>query len=185
MFKGDSRDFGESFGKRRGEWEEKGKKKLKERERSVRFKDELRPGAPGTHDRSQRLTIFSCRGWVFSLFGSNTFPPAVLKYFSLMMMILKIRGYRLLILTLFPSHLVSPHIPTFCSSWEGCKDGCYVTYYSRVLCILVTGALNDFMELGVLEAEGLELLALCIENPGFRTSPGACKAALQTTNRRN
>lgn len=29
MFKGDSRDFGESFGKRRGEWEGKEKKKIK------------------------------------------------------------------------------------------------------------------------------------------------------------
>lgn len=97
MFKGDSRDFGESFGKRRGEWEGKGKK-LKEREQSVRFKDELRPCAPGTQDQSRRLTIFSCRGWQLSgspVSGSTNFPPVDLKYFSLMM-ILKIRGYRLL-----------------------------------------------------------------------------------------
>lgn len=73
-------------------------KKLKEREQSVRFKDELRPCAPGTQDQSRRLTIFSCRGWQLSgspASGSTTFPPVDLKYFSLMM-ILKIRGYRLL-----------------------------------------------------------------------------------------
>lgn len=126
---------------------EKGKK-LKERERSVRFKDELRPGAPGTQDQSRRLTISSCRGWPLSgspVSGSNTFPPAVLKYFSLMMMILKIRGYRLLISTLPPSHFMLPHITTSCNSWEGCKGVCYVTYYPRVLCILVTEALNDLL----------------------------------------
>lgn len=70
-------------------------KKLKEREQSVRFKDELRPCAPGTQDQSRRLTIFSCRGWQLSgspASGSTTFPPVDLKYFSLMM-ILKIRGY--------------------------------------------------------------------------------------------
>lgn len=48
MFKGDSRDFGESLGKRRGEWEGK-EKKLKEGGKpSVRFQDEPRPSAPGT-----------------------------------------------------------------------------------------------------------------------------------------
>lgn len=73
-------------------------KKLKEREQSVRLKDELRPCAPGTLDQSRRLAHPVLQKlatvWVSSL-GLHTFPPADLKYFSLMM-ILKIRGYRLL-----------------------------------------------------------------------------------------
>lgn len=64
MFKGDSRDFGESFGERRGEWEGRGKI-LKERELSVRFEDDPRPSAPGME--GQWFTFFPCKGWLLSL----------------------------------------------------------------------------------------------------------------------
>lgn len=71
-----------ALGKRRGEWEGKGKN-VKEGVRSVRFEDEPRPSAPGT--ASRWFTGFLRRGQALSgspCPGAQTFPPVGLKDFS-------------------------------------------------------------------------------------------------------
>lgn len=116
MFKGDSRDFGESFGGKGGVSGKERKKNLKEGEQSVRFEDEPRPSAPGT--TSRWFTGFLRRGQALSgspFPGARTFPPVGLKDFSPVMVTFKIRGYRLLYSDPRSCHFMPPrsHILQF------------------------------------------------------------------------